>query len=65
MLSREMYEDINDLIRDLNLDPKDWINEVNLFFTSHKFYESTNVDISIYPKYFNENNFGVTECQIV
>ncbi|ERH67993.1 hypothetical protein B4R90_15295 [Acinetobacter baumannii] len=63
MLSREMYEDINDLIRDLNLDPKDWINEVNLFFTSHKFYESTNVDISIYPKYFNENNFGVTECQ--
>ncbi|MBJ8505881.1 DUF3800 domain-containing protein [Acinetobacter seifertii] len=63
MLSKEVYEDINDLIRDLNLDPKDWINEVNLFFTSHKFYDNTNVDISIYPKYFNENNFGVTECQ--
>ncbi len=63
MLSKEVYEDINDLIRDLNIDPKDWINEVNLFFTSRKFYEKTNVDISIYPKYFNENNLGVTECQ--
>lgn len=30
MLSKEVYEDINDLIRDLNIDPKDWINEVNL-----------------------------------
>ena len=47
MLSKEVYEDINDLIRDLNIDPKDWINEVNLFFTSRKFYEKTNVDISI------------------